>query len=63
MSDFDGIEQEAKDHGKLIDEEVAEVEREAEEAGRGQDHGLIDKAAEGAEKEVDGPQGSETPGQ
>jgi hypothetical protein len=60
MPDFEDIEQEAKDHGKLIDEEVAEVEREADKASGGQDHGLINRVAEGVEKKVDGGQGSDT---
>jgi hypothetical protein len=45
VPDFDDSEQKAKDHGNLMDEGVAEVEREADEAARGQDHGLADKAA------------------
>jgi|GEM_PF-2835392 len=63
MPDFEDIEQEAKDHGKLIDEEVAEVEREADKAAGSQVHGLIDKVAEGVEKKVAGEQGNETSGQ
>jgi hypothetical protein len=58
MPDFDDIEQEAKDHGKLIDEGVAKIEKEADKAAGGKDHGLIDKAAESAEKDVDGQQGT-----
>jgi hypothetical protein len=63
MPDSEDIAQEAKDHGKLIDEEVARVENEAEKAAGGQDHELIDKVAEGVEKKVDGEQGNETSGQ
>jgi hypothetical protein len=63
MPDFEDIEQEAKDHGKLIDEEVAEVEKEADKAAGSQDHRMIDKVAEGVEKKVDGEQGNETSGQ
>ena len=63
MPDFEDIEQEAKDHGKLIDEEVAEVEREADKTAGSQVHGLIDKVAEGVEKKVASEQGNETSGQ
>jgi len=38
VPDFDDPEQEAKDHGNLMDEGVAEVEREAAEAAGGQGH-------------------------
>ena len=38
--------QEAKDHGNLMDEGVAEVEREAVEAAGGQDHGPEGQAAD-----------------
>ena len=51
MPDFEDIEQEAKDHGRLIDEEVAEVEKEADKAAGGQDHGA---------KKIGGEQGNET---
>jgi hypothetical protein len=54
MPDFEDIEQEAKDHGRLIDEEVAEVEKEADTAAGGQDHGV---------KKIGGEQGIETSGQ
>jgi hypothetical protein len=54
MPDFEDIEQEAKDHGRLIDEEVAEVEKEADKAAGGQDHGV---------KKIGGEQGIETSGQ
>ena len=41
MPDFDDPDQKAKDHGNLIDEGVAEVEREAAEGtGAQDDHGL-----------------------
>ena len=63
MPDAEDTEQEAKDHGKLIDEEVAEVEKEADKAAGGQDHGVLDKVAEGVEKKVDGEPGNETSGQ
>ena len=46
VPDFDDPEQAAKDHGHLMDEGVAEVEREADEAAGGQDHGQAGKAAE-----------------
>jgi hypothetical protein len=45
VPDFDDPEQAAKDHGHLMDEGVAEVEREADEAAGGQDHGQADEAA------------------
>lgn len=38
--------QEAKDHGNLMDEGVAEVEREAAEAAGGQDHRPAGQAAD-----------------
>jgi len=38
VPDFGDPDQEAKDHGNLMDEGVAEVEREAAEAAGGQDH-------------------------
>jgi len=47
VSEIDDPDKEAaKDHGNLIDVGVAEVEREADEAGGGQDHSLADKVAE-----------------
>ena len=46
MPDFDDPDQESKDHGNLMDEEVAEVEREAAEAAGGQDHGAEGQAAD-----------------
>ena len=45
MPDFDDPDQEAKDHGNLMDEGVAEVEREAAEAAGGQDHMPAGQAA------------------
>ena len=46
MPDFDDADQEAKDHGNLMDEGVAEVEREAAEAAGGQDHRPAGQAAD-----------------
>jgi hypothetical protein len=46
VPEFDDPDQEAKDHGNLMDEGVAEVEREADEAAGGQDHRLAGKATE-----------------
>ena len=46
VPDFDDADQEAKDHGNLMDEGVAEVEREAAEAAGGQDHGPEGQAAD-----------------
>jgi hypothetical protein len=46
MPDFDDPEQAAKDHGHLMDEGVAEVERGADEAAGGQDHGVADETPE-----------------
>ena len=46
MPDVNDPEQEAKDHGNLMDEGVAEVEREADEAAGGQNHRLAGKATE-----------------
>jgi len=45
VPDFDDPEQAAKDHGHLMDEGVAEVEREADEAAGAHDHGQADKTA------------------
>jgi hypothetical protein len=62
--DLQKIEQEAKDHAKQVDEGVVAVEKEADKLAGGRDHGLIDKAAQGIEKEVDGEhQGETTPPQ
>jgi hypothetical protein len=63
MPDFEDMEQEAKDHGKLIDEEVAEVEKEADKAAGGQDHGVIDKVAEGARRRLTASRETKTSGQ
>jgi hypothetical protein len=46
VPDIDDPEQAAKDHGHLMDEGVAEVEREAEEAAGAQDHEQADRTAE-----------------
>jgi hypothetical protein len=46
VPDFDDPDQEAKDHGNLMDEGVAEVEREAAEAAGDQDHRPAGQAAE-----------------
>src|ERR1035437_7910052 len=46
MPEFDDPDQEAKDHGNLMDEGVAEVEREANEAAGGQNHRLAGKETE-----------------
>jgi hypothetical protein len=46
MPDDDDPEQAAKDHGHLMDEGVAEVEREADEAAGGQNHVLADRTPE-----------------
>ena len=46
VPEFDDPDQEAKDHGNLMDEGVAEVEREADEAAGGQDHRPAGQAAE-----------------
>jgi hypothetical protein len=46
VPDFDDPDQEPKDHGNLMDEGVAEVEREAAEAAGGQDHRPAGQAAE-----------------
>ena len=46
MPDFDEPDQESKDHGNLMDEGVAEVEREAAEAAGGQDRRPVGQADE-----------------
>ena len=46
VPNFHDPDQEAKDHGNLMDEGVAEVEREAAEAAGGQDHGRAGQAAD-----------------
>ena len=46
VPDFDDADQEAKDHGNLMDEGVAEVEREAAEAAGGQDHRPLGQATD-----------------
>jgi hypothetical protein len=56
MPDFDDVEQEAKDHGNLMDVGVAEVEKEAEELASGPGQRPVD-TSEDAEKEVDGQPG------
>jgi hypothetical protein len=61
VPDFDDPEQEAKDHGNFIDEGVAEVEREADEAAGGQDHRPAGTADEHAEKKIAGQKGTGTP--
>ncbi len=68
MPDSKDIDQQAKDHGNLMDEGVAEVEKEAGKAAdkaaaltRG--HGLIDEVADGHEKEADREHGGEGSGQ
>jgi hypothetical protein len=70
MPDSKDIDQQAKDHGNLMDEGVAEVEKEAGKAAdkaaaltRGPDHGLIDEVADGHEKEADREHGGEGSGQ
>jgi hypothetical protein len=45
VPDFGDPEQAAKDHGHLMDEGVAEVEREADEAAGAHDHEQADKTA------------------
>ena len=46
VPNFDDPEKEAKDHGNLMDEGVAEVEREAAEAAGGQDHRPLGQATD-----------------
>jgi hypothetical protein len=46
MSDFAIPDQEAKDHGNLMDLEVAEIERESAEADGGEIHSQAVSAAE-----------------
>jgi hypothetical protein len=46
VPDFDDPDQEAKDHGNLMDEGVAEVDREAADAVGGRDHTPADQEAE-----------------
>jgi hypothetical protein len=53
VPDLDDPDQEAKDHGNLMDLEVAEVERESAEVAGGKDHLPTGNAAE--------PNGSSTP--
>jgi hypothetical protein len=46
VPDLDNPDQEAKDHGNLMDLEVAEVERESAEVAGGEDLSLAGNAAE-----------------
>ncbi len=62
MPDFDDIQKEAKDHGKLVDEGVAEVQKDADKTDGGIDHSLTDEAAQGIDKEVGDAPGSGQPG-
>jgi len=57
VPDVDDPDQEAKDHGNLMDFGVAEVEREAAEATGGQDHGPEGQAA-GPLAPADRPKGA-----
>jgi len=50
VADPDNLNQDAKDHGNLMDLEVAEVERESAEVAEDEDHSLAGNAAE-----ADGP--------
>ena len=56
MPDFGELEQEVKDHSQQVDEGIQKADQEADRRAGGQDKGLIDEAAAGAEREVGGQQ-------
>src|SRR5581483_4890925 len=56
MPDFEDIEQEARSHGKEVDEGIDKAQQFADKEAAGRDRGLIDKAAGEAEKAAGGDQ-------
>jgi hypothetical protein len=60
MPDFGDLEQEAKSHSKQVDKSIEVAQKKADEEVDGRDHGIVDKAANAAEKELGGEQGNAT---
>ena len=54
MPDFDDLEQAAKDHSEQVDQGLEKAKTEGDSFAGGRDRGMIDKAAEEAEKQVGG---------
>jgi hypothetical protein len=54
MPDFGDLEEVAKSHSHQVDEGLEKAKTEADSLADGRDRGIIDKAAQAAEKQVDG---------
>jgi hypothetical protein len=52
MPDFSELEKDAKDHPTQVDEGIDKAKQEGDKESGGRDHGLIDKGAADAEKEI-----------
>ncbi len=52
MPDFGDIEEAAKRHSEQVDQGLERAKTEGDSLADGRDHGMIDKAAEAAEKQV-----------
>ena len=61
MPDLGDIEKEAESHSTQVDEGINRADQEIEKEDDGRDHGLVDKAAQEAEKEIGGQQGNGQP--
>ena len=59
MSEFENIEQEAKDHSQQVDAGIQKADQEADQESGGRDKNLIDKGASEAEREVGGSQAND----
>ena len=61
MPDFEDLEKDAENHSKQVDEGISAVDKEADKEAGGRDHGMIDKAAQEAEKDIGDQQGDGKP--
>ncbi len=61
MPDFGDLEHEAESHSKEVDEGIEKAEQEADKEAGGRDHGMIDKGAEAAEKDLGNQPGDGAP--
>jgi hypothetical protein len=61
MPDLGDIEKEAESHSQEVDEGINKLDQEADKEAGGRDKGMIDKAAQEAEKDIGQQQGNGQP--
>ena len=61
MPDLGDIENEAESHSAQVDEAINKADQEIDKEDGGRDHGLVDRAAQEAEKDIGGQQANGQP--